>query len=76
MIKKVNYEQQAKKFAELLIDMCFDDDFEDMEDGDWYRLKACQYDGWQETMCRWLFKFGYIDKTENGDWYRKGDENE
>lgn len=68
MINEIGYEEQAKKFADLLIEMCFDDDYEDMEDDDWYRLKACQYDGWQEVMCRWLFKFGYISKTEDGNW--------
>ena len=39
------------------------------------RLKACEYDGWQEVMCRWLYKYGYIDKKGNM-YYIKGEENE
>ena len=71
-----NKEEQLDKFVELLITMCFDHDYEDVTDNeDWYRLKACEYDGWQEVMCRWLYKFGYIDKKDN-IYYTKGEENE
>ena len=61
-MKRINYQVQAERFANLLIEMCFTHDYEDIEDNeDWYRLKACEYDGWQEVFCRWLYKFGYIN---------------
>ena len=69
--KMTNYEQQAKQFAKLLIEMCFESDYDDLEDDDWYRIKACNYDGWQEVFCRWLFAFGYIDKDENKNYVIK-----
>lgn len=77
-IKISNYEIQAKKFAELLIEMCFENDYEDVEDEeDWYRLKACNYDGWQEVFCRWLYRFDYINYDEDKKVYcLKGEENE
>lgn len=69
-MKKVNYEIQAKKFAKLLIEMCFENDYEDIEDDeDYYRLKACNYDGWQEVFCRWLYEFGYINRDEKRNYY-------
>ena len=64
----MNYskEEQLNKLVSLLITMCFDHDYEDVTDKeDWYRLKACEYDGWQQVMCKWLYKFGYIDMDEN-----------
>lgn len=71
-MKKVNYEVQAKQFAKLLIEMCFENDYEDIEDDDdWYRLKACNYDGWQEVFCRWLYAYGYIDRDENRNYHIK-----
>ena len=38
-------------------------------------LKACEYDGWQEVMCRWLYEFGYINKKDD-TYYTKGEEDE
>lgn len=75
-------DERLDKLVDLLITMCFDHDYEDVTDNeDWYRLKACEYDGWQQVMCRWLYKFGYIDKDENCyltkvDWNRPGEEDE
>ena len=70
MMKKVNYEEQAKQFAKLLIEMCFENDYEDIEDDeDYYRLKACNYDGWQEVFCRWLCAYGYIKRDEKRNYY-------
>lgn len=74
--KMTNYEQQAKQFVKLLIEMCFENDYENIEDeDDWYRLKACNYDGWQEVFCRWLFAYGYIGKDENKNYYLLDKEN-
>ena len=74
----MNYskEEQLDKLVSLLITMCFDHDYEDVTDNeDWYRLKACEYDGWQEVMCRWRYKSGYLDKNDNV-YYIKEDKNE
>ena len=69
MKKMTNYEQQAKQFAKLLIEMCFESNYDDLEEDDWYRIKACNYDGWQEVFCRWLFAYGYIGRDENKNYY-------
>lgn len=74
---KENYKQQALKFKNLLIEMCFDSDYSNIEDDeDYYRIKASEFDGWQEIFCRWLYKYGYIDKDkEKNQWKLKGEQN-
>ena len=72
-MKKINYEIQAKKFANLLIEMCFDNDYEDIGDNnDWYRLMACNYESWREVFCRQLYKFGYINYDKDKKEYFVG----
>ena len=65
--ENIKLKEQLDDLIERIIEMCFDDDNEDIEDSELYnRLEANDFGFWKEVFCRKLVKYGYVelkDKT-------------